>query len=135
MTTTSDRRIIAFVCNWCAYGATQTAAMDEREMPPNVALVRVMCASRVSQNMILDAFRAGARGVIVYGCHPENCHFVTGSRTEEERVLHTKNLLGLLGISPERLHFVRQRASELNNFVDRLAEFAQQINEGLGPAA
>jgi F420-non-reducing hydrogenase iron-sulfur subunit len=65
--TAFDPQIIAFICNWCAYGAADLAGVNRLAYPPNVRAVRVMCSATVSPHHILKSFQKGADGVLVGG--------------------------------------------------------------------
>ena len=62
-----EPKILAFICNWCAYGAADLAGVSRLQYPPNVRAVRVMCSATVSPHHILRALQSGADGVLVGG--------------------------------------------------------------------
>jgi F420-non-reducing hydrogenase iron-sulfur subunit len=62
-----EPRIIAFMCNWCAYGAADLAGVSRMEYPSNIRPIRVMCSATVSPHHILRTFQSGADGVLVGG--------------------------------------------------------------------
>lgn len=62
-----EPRIVAFLCNWCAYGAADLAGVSRLQYPSNLRVVRVMCSSTVSPHHVLRAFQSGADGVLVGG--------------------------------------------------------------------
>jgi F420-non-reducing hydrogenase iron-sulfur subunit len=62
-----EPKILAFICNWCAYGAADLAGVSRLQYPPNVRAVRVMCSATVSPHHILRALQDGADGVLVGG--------------------------------------------------------------------
>ena len=62
-----EPKILAFMCNWCAYGAADLAGVCRLQYPPNVRVVRVMCSATVSPHHILRALQDGADGVLVGG--------------------------------------------------------------------
>lgn len=62
-----EPRIIAFLCNWCAYGAADLAGVSRLLYPANVRTIRVMCSATVSPHHVLKAFQCGADGVLVGG--------------------------------------------------------------------
>jgi F420-non-reducing hydrogenase iron-sulfur subunit len=67
---TEDRfepRILAFLCNWCAYGAADLAGVSRLQYPSNLRAIRVMCSATVSPHHVLKAFQSGADGVLVGG--------------------------------------------------------------------
>jgi F420-non-reducing hydrogenase iron-sulfur subunit len=62
-----EPKIIAFMCNWCAYGAADLAGVSRLQYPANIRMVRVMCSGTVSPHHVLKAFQCGADGVLVGG--------------------------------------------------------------------
>jgi len=72
-------KIIAFVCNWCSYGGADIAGSKRLQVPSNVRLIRVMCSGRIDPEFVLKAFRTGADGVMILGCHPNDCHYIEGN--------------------------------------------------------
>ena len=62
-----EPKIVAFLCNWCAYAGADLAGVSRFQYPPNLRTVRVMCSGRVDPSFIMDAFRGGCDGVLVSG--------------------------------------------------------------------
>ena len=98
-----EPRIVAFLCNWCSYAGADNAGISRIPSPANVLPIRVMCSGRVSLEMVLRAFRSGADGVLVLGCHIGECHYVSGNHRTAKRIPLLRNLLGYVGINPSRL--------------------------------
>ena len=98
-----EPRIVVFCCNWCSYAGADLAGVSRYQYPPGVRIVRVMCSGRVEPVFIFDAFKNGADGVIVAGCHPGECHYVSGNLNAERRVENTRKALEYLGLGAERL--------------------------------
>ncbi len=63
----NEPRIIAFLCNWCAYAGADLAGVSRLQYPPNLRPVRVMCSGRVDPVYVIDSFIRGADGVLVAG--------------------------------------------------------------------
>ena len=62
-----EPKIIAFMCNWCTYGAADLAGVSRIQYPANIRPVRVMCSASVSPHHILRAIQSHADGVLVGG--------------------------------------------------------------------
>lgn len=60
-------RILAFLCNWCAYAGADQAGVSRFQYPSNVRVIRVMCSASVSFEYLLKAFQVGNDGVFVGG--------------------------------------------------------------------
>jgi F420-non-reducing hydrogenase iron-sulfur subunit len=127
-----EPRILGFLCNWCSYTGADLAGTARMKYPPNMVAIRVMCSGRVDAAFILDAFRAGADGVIVCGCHPGDCHYVEGNYKCMRRIPLTKRLLEGMGIDPRRLRLEWVSASEGGRFQKIIGEFTEEVRT-MGP--
>jgi F420-non-reducing hydrogenase iron-sulfur subunit len=125
-------RIVVFACNWCSYAGADLAGVSRMQYPPTTRVIRVMCSGRVTPGFILEAFRLGADGVLVTGCHPGDCHYISGNENAVTTVEKTTRLLTLLGIEPERLRLEWISAAEGARFAHIMTEFTGQIGK-LGP--
>ena len=56
--------------------------------------------------LLLKAFASGADGVIVSGCHPNDCHYTTGNYHARRRWIVFRDLLDFLGIDVRRVQFL-----------------------------
>ncbi len=128
-----EPKIIAFLCNWCSYAGADLAGVSRFQYPPNIRIIRVPCSGRVSANMILDALKAGADGILVSGCHPGDCHYISGNLYARRRFALLKNLLEFIGIEPERINFSWISASEGEQFAELVREVTTRIKT-VGPA-
>jgi F420-non-reducing hydrogenase iron-sulfur subunit len=117
--------IVGFLCNWCSYRAADLAGTARIHYAPNMRPIRVMCSGRVDPQFVLKAFREGADGVMIAGCHPGECHYVEGNIKALRRFLLLKRMISQLGIEDERLQLVWASASEgimLAKAVDKMTE-------------
>ena len=133
MTTDFEPRIIGFLCNWCSYAGAYTAGISRFKYQPNIRIVRVMCSGRVSPELVLRAFREGADGVLVLGCHIGDCHYVSGNHRTAKRMPVLRRILEYIGIEPERLRLDWVSSAEAPKFQQVVNEFTETIKE-LGPA-
>jgi len=128
-----EPRIIGFLCNWCAYAGADLAGVSRIQYPPNIRIVRVMCSGRVDPAFILEAFRNGADGVLVAGCHlPSDCHYISGNFKALRRITLLRKLLQGFGLEPERLRLEWISASEGDRFAAIVEDMVEQIKT-LGP--
>ena len=125
-------RIVAFLCNWCSYTGADLAGISRIQWDPAVSIVRIMCTGRMDPTFIAKAFRLGADGVIVSGCHPGDCHYQEGNYKALRRVHLLRRLLEGFGIDPDRLRLVWVSASEGDRWAVTANEMAQEIRR-LGP--
>ena len=122
-------KIIAFACNWCSYAGADLAGVSRIQYPPSTRVIRVMCSGRVSPMFILEAFRGGADGVLVTGCHLGDCHYISGNEKARHNVEVARSLIQLLGIEPQRLRLEWISAAEGARFAEVVVEFTDQVRE------
>jgi len=128
-----DPKIVGFLCNWCSYAGADLAGVSRIQYPPNIRVVRVMCSGRVDPAFILEAFKSGADGVLVAGCHlPADCHYISGNFKAYRRITLLKKLLQQFGIEPERLRLEWVSASEGDRFATIIKDMVKEIKK-LGP--
>jgi F420-non-reducing hydrogenase iron-sulfur subunit len=127
-----EPKIALFACNWCTYAAMDLAGTSRMKYPPNFRVIRLMCSGRVDPQFILEAFRDGADGVLVAGCHPGDCHYIEGNYKALRRIILLRRILEGVGIEKERLRLEWISAGEASKFVRIAHEMVKQIKE-LGP--
>src|SRR5512140_3350668 len=125
-------RIVAFLCNWCAYQAADRAGQQHLGYPQALLTVRVMCTGRVEPAFVLQAFREGADGVLVAGCHPGECHYVDGNLRAVARHALLSRALAQAGIEPSRFRIAWASGSEAERFAALVTEMTDDLR-ALGP--
>jgi len=124
-----EPRIIAFLCNWCAYTGADLAGTSRMQYPPNVRIIRLMCSGAVDPVYILKPILEGADGVLIGGCHPGDCHYQSGNYKARRRVTIAKNILSQLGFDEERIWLRWISASEGRLFADTITEMVAKLKE------
>jgi len=127
-----EPKILGFLCNWCAYAGADLAGVSRIQYPPNLRVVRVMCTGRIDPSFVLEALANGVDGVIVMGCHPGECHYLTGNYEAEQKIKMLKKLIAPLGLA-ERLRLEWVSASEGGRFAEVVRDFTNHIKV-LGPS-
>lgn len=128
-----EPKIIAFLCNWCSYGAADLAGVSRLQYPVNIRVIRVPCSGRINPKFILAAFRHGADGVWVSGCHPGDCHYIEGNYYARRKFAVLKNLLEHTGLEPGRLHFSWISSAEASKFAETARKVVEAVR-AVGPA-
>ncbi|MCD6119366.1 hydrogenase iron-sulfur subunit [bacterium] len=127
-----EPKIVAFLCTWCSYTGADLAGTARMEYPPNFIPIRVMCSGRVDPEFIFKAFRDGADGVAVCGCHPGDCHYISGNFKTMSRMPIVKRYLEQMGLEPERFRLEWISAAEGEKFQQVATEMTEQVRK-LGP--
>ncbi len=126
-------KILAFLCNWCSYAGADLAGVSRIQYPPNVRVIRVPCSGRVNPMFILRALQQGLDGVLVSGCHPGDCHYLTGNYFARRRFVALKQMLDFTGLEDGRVQFSWVSAAEGQKFADIITEVTESVRK-LGPA-
>jgi F420-non-reducing hydrogenase iron-sulfur subunit len=128
-----EPKIIGFLCNWCSYAGADLAGVSRIQYPPNIRIIRLMCSGRIDPAFILEAFKDGADGVLVAGCHlPSDCHYMSGNFKALRRINLLKRVLKDFGIEPERLRLEWISASEGDKFAAVVKSMVEDVRK-LGP--
>jgi F420-non-reducing hydrogenase iron-sulfur subunit len=125
-----EPRIVAFLCNWCSYTASDLAGTARMKYAPNVRIIRVMCSGRVDPTFVLKAFALGADGVLIAGCHPGDCHYQIQNFKTMRRQAMMKYFLEGMGLEDARLRLVWASAAEgqfLAESIDRLTADVRKL--------
>jgi heterodisulfide reductase subunit A len=121
----AEEKVFVFACNWCSYAGGDMAGISRITYPATNRVVRTMCSARVSEEMVLEAFRCGAPIVLVSGCHYADCHYINANRQTVVRVHKLWDALEKAGVRPERLQLEWISAAEGQKF----ARVMQQVEE------
>ena len=127
-----EPNIIGFCCNWCAYAGADLAGINRNQYPPNIRMIRVMCSGTIDPLYVVKAFKEGADGVFIGGCHPGDCHYQSGNYKAQRRVILLKRAISELGLDPRRIRLEWVSAAEGQRFAKVITEFTEEIKK-LGP--
>jgi F420-non-reducing hydrogenase iron-sulfur subunit len=127
-----EPKIVAFLCNWCSYAGADLAGISRIQYPPSIRVIRVPCSGRVDPFYILKALQNGADGVLISGCHPGDCHYLTGNYVARRRFAVLNDLLEFAGIDQGRVSFSWVSAAEGERFAEVVRDVTEKIRQ-LGP--
>ena len=128
-----EPKIIAFLCNWCSYAGADLAGVSRIQYPPNIRVIRVPCSGRINPIYVLKCLQKGADGVLVSGCHPGDCHYITGNYYARRKFALLKTLLEFIGVEPGRVQFSWVSAGEGEKFAEVVKKVTEDVKK-LGPA-
>ena len=127
-----EPKIVGFLCNWCSYASADKAGSAQKSYPSNISLIRVMCSGRVEPEFVLEAFQKGADGVLMFVCHPGDCHYKEGNIRALGRYEIITRMLDEFGIESERFVLEYVSASEGDRFARLVVEMSAKL-EKIGP--
>lgn len=107
--------------------------MSRLQYNTDIRLIRVMCTGRIDLAFVLRAFRKGADGVLILGCHLNECNYLThGNFYALSMTGLCQRLLEFVGLNPDRLRADLVSGGEAGRFVEIVDDFSARIRQ-LGP--
>jgi len=127
-----EPKVVAFVCNWCTYAAADLAGTSRIQYPPNVRIIRLMCSGSVDPIYVMKPLLEGVDGVLIGGCHPGDCHYISGNYKTRRRVVILKTILKNIGFPEDRIWLKWISASEGGEFAHTIATMVEHLKK-MGP--
>ncbi|MFX1377672.1 MAG: hydrogenase iron-sulfur subunit [Promethearchaeota archaeon] len=124
--------IIAFLCNWCSYIGADLAGVNKLTYPTNVRTIHVMCTAMLNPSLVFESLFYGADGVLIAGCHEQDCHYQEGFIKAKTRYESIKQMLAEVGINENRVKIVSVSAGEADKYAKIIKDFNEDI-ANLGP--
>jgi len=129
-----EPNIVGFLCRWCTYTAADLAGTTRMQYPTNIRPIQTMCSGSVDPVYVLRALLSGADGVLVGGCHPGDCHYVSGNYKARRRMSVLKTILNTLGLEDDRVWLKWISAAEGRKFADTVTQFTEELKrKGANP--
>jgi heterodisulfide reductase subunit A len=124
-----EKKILAFRCQWCSYGGADLAGTSHFEYSANERGLRVMCSARMDADLIFEAFRLGAGAILYSGCHPQDCHYITGQVAGAKRASRLEKMFERMGMSPGRFRTEWISAAEGDKYARVINEMQATLDE------
>ena len=126
-----EEKVFAFRCHWCSYGGADLAGTSHFEYSSNERGIRVMCSARMDTDFIYEAYRLGAGAVLYSGCHPQDCHYITGQLVGASRAERLQKIFDKMGVSAGRFRVEWISAAEGEKYA-RVVNEMQKVIDDLG---
>jgi len=128
-----EEKILALRCHWCSYGGADLAGTSHFEYTANERGIKVMCSARMDADFIYEAYRLGAGAVLFSGCHPQDCHYITGQVIGAKRAKRLETIFERLNMTPGRFRVEWISAAEGDKYARVLNEM-QATLDAIPPA-
>jgi coenzyme F420-reducing hydrogenase delta subunit len=124
-----EPKVVCFSCKF-SWGYLT----DEDTLSRKIAnWVPLICTGKIDATDVLDAFRAGADGILILGCPEGDCHYQDGNYEAKKRVYLIRRLLESVGIEKERIRIALSTDPEGESITKLVAEMRRELAK-LGPA-
>ncbi len=124
-----EPKIVGFFCNWCTSSAADMAGTSRMRYPANVRPIRVMCSGSVDPSYVLRALLSGADAVMLGGCHPGDCHYISGNYKARRRIAILMKVLETVGLEEDRINLEWISASEGKKFVNSVTKYTDVVKK------
>ncbi len=128
LATEPHKKILAFRCHWCSYGGADLAGTSHFEYTANERGIKVMCSARMDADFIYEAYRLGAGAVLYSGCHPQDCHYITGQIVGAKRAKRLETIFDRLNMTPGRFRVEWISAAEGDKYARVLNEMQETLD-------
>lgn len=128
----ASNEVMGFGCQWSGAAAADQAGLRDLQYSERFYLLPVRCLGQIDPVVMGRAFLEGANGLLLIGCHPEECHHSYGIDHTWSRVWVLKKLLDLCGVERERIALAHSDITKPEQFVRTVESFVQAMDE-LGP--
>jgi len=115
-------RITVFACENSALPAATAAGINGSQYPANIRLIRIPCAGKVDPRQVLQALENGAAKVLILGCHPESCQYLSGSSRAKKKIERINNTLEKAGVDKGKVVFGPLASVEPTKFLEYVKE-------------
>jgi len=121
--------MVAFCCRNSAMEAARLASLRKWKRPEGLEIIEIPCAGKLDMDYVLQAFRNGADGVMVLGCHPDSCRSLHGNSLARWRVEELEERLTETGLSADRLLFAGLAPGMSREFVRIATTLERRLQE------
>ncbi|MBA7662595.1 Ferredoxin--NADP reductase [subsurface metagenome] len=124
-----QRNIVVFACHWNGSHPSDEALQNIEGNSTHIEVIHTMCSGRISPGLVFQALEAGADGILITGCGPDDCHYGFGAKHSDHTYGTIEKLIHLVGIKPERVGYQHIPNSNTAMFLDVVSEFAQTVKK------
>ncbi len=124
-------KTVIFFCNWSAYPGMQMSQNPLAPLESENKMMVSMCSGRISPELILEAFRKGAWGVLITACPVDKCEHYGNYKTFG-RISLLKTMLRQIGVDSNRLRLEWIDKGEAAKLKQAVESFTNEM-ETLGP--
>jgi heterodisulfide reductase subunit A len=125
-------KFITFACTFCSYGGADLAGVSRMQYPTPGRVIRTMCAGRVDPDFVYEAFNLGAGAVALTGCHPQDCHFISGNSFAAKREKRIRRWMEKNSIAQDRFTLEWISAGEGKKFQNLMTQMTDVVKKYAG---
>jgi F420-non-reducing hydrogenase iron-sulfur subunit len=118
--------VIAFVCQ-AEKRKKLISALKSKY--PSLRIIPVICIGKLNPVILFRLLLKEARGVILLGCEPSDCHFREGSFFSERRFFLAKEVLKGFGLNEKLLNIIWSNPGKDTLALKKIETFMHYLKE------
>lgn len=137
-----DQKVLGFLCAGCGYPAGDSAAKVAEPgadaYPASFLPLQIPCGGRLDTLYVLEAFKEGFDGVVVFRCREGHCHNLVGNLDMDRRINLLRTVLRSRRLDDSRLRIIDISPFEGERFVEQVNEVfdtVRHLSNGKGGPA
>jgi coenzyme F420-reducing hydrogenase delta subunit/Pyruvate/2-oxoacid:ferredoxin oxidoreductase delta subunit len=127
--TVREQKVRSYHCSSCPLSIANIVNVKKFQYPSESTVIRLMCSGMMEASHVLDAFKFGVDGVLVFGCYFGDGNKPSWSENVDEKIAMAKDLMSLLGLDREKLRLDWGSISNEKNFAKAVRKFVNEIKE------
>jgi coenzyme F420-reducing hydrogenase delta subunit len=120
-------KLLLLHCAESGKKALQRMIQLGHKLPGNIQTFELPCTGRVNDVLLMETLQDGFDGVLVIGCHKDNCKYLDGNMRAEKRVNHVQKILADAGIDKKHVDMVFVAPDEGNRLSRIIKDFYEAM--------
>jgi coenzyme F420-reducing hydrogenase delta subunit len=124
-----EKRVLLLHCAESGKKALHRMAQLGHKLPGDARTFELPCTGRVNDVLLMETLQDGFDGVLVIGCHKDNCKYLDGNMRAEKRVNHVEKILADAGIDKKYVDMVFVAPDEGSRLSRVIKDFYKKVKE------
>jgi len=95
---------------------------------PMVKIIEVPCIGRFNPILAFKLITSGAKGILLLGCDPGDCHYREGNLISERRIFVAKETMQAFGIQASRLQAIWYNPGKDKSIMKDVRQFIHSLS-------
>lgn len=95
---------------------------------PSIKVIEIPCIGRFNPILAFKLITNGAKGVLLLGCDPGDCHYREGNLISERRIFVAKETLHAFGLQEYRLEAIWYNPGKDKHILHDIKSFLQNVS-------
>ncbi len=125
----AQARVLVLHCAESGKKALSRMADSGRKIAGSIVPFELPCTGRINEVMLMETLENGFDGVLVVGCHRDNCRYLDGNLRAERRIDRIRDLLSEAGVPDKAVEMVFISPDEGRKLYESIVDFTNKLKE------